>query len=196
MKLFKNQAGFNDVVTITIIGGIIGAIFIVGVFVWQEYRYYQREAGLIQIISLIKSYNQIDTIDDIIEEDGNTTKSDFTDFGSKIVYTTSMSEDIELLKADCASRGGKFKPCGLSCAPDAEICIKVCAYTCEDIPIVYDNSGATCQTDDDCKCRISNGSEFLEGTISGVCCVDGFVGNRLICNDDVEKNTCGQCLYI
>jgi len=36
MKLFKNQAGFNDVVTMTIIGGILGSLFITGVFVWQE----------------------------------------------------------------------------------------------------------------------------------------------------------------
>lgn len=34
MKL--NQKGFNDVVVMTIIAGIIGALFITGVFVWQE----------------------------------------------------------------------------------------------------------------------------------------------------------------
>lgn len=34
MKL--NQKGINDVVVMTIIGGIIGAIFIAGVFVWRE----------------------------------------------------------------------------------------------------------------------------------------------------------------
>ncbi|MBT6691046.1 hypothetical protein HOB10_01780 [Candidatus Parcubacteria bacterium] len=44
MKLFKNQIfrlrsrqeGFNDVVVMTIIGGIVGALFITGVFVWKE----------------------------------------------------------------------------------------------------------------------------------------------------------------
>jgi hypothetical protein len=36
MKLFKNQAGFNDTVVVAIVGGIIGALFITGVFVWQE----------------------------------------------------------------------------------------------------------------------------------------------------------------
>jgi len=36
MKLFKNQNGFNDAIIIAIIGGIIGVIFITGVFVWKE----------------------------------------------------------------------------------------------------------------------------------------------------------------
>ncbi len=36
MKLFKNQKGFNDVVVMTIIGGIIGSLFIAGVFVYAE----------------------------------------------------------------------------------------------------------------------------------------------------------------
>ncbi|MBU1202752.1 hypothetical protein KKH39_01785 [Patescibacteria group bacterium] len=34
MKL--NQKGFNDVIMVTIIGGIIGSLFITGVFVWKE----------------------------------------------------------------------------------------------------------------------------------------------------------------
>lgn len=36
MKLFKNQKGFSDVITMTILSGVIGAIFIGGVFVWKE----------------------------------------------------------------------------------------------------------------------------------------------------------------
>jgi len=36
MKLFKNQAGTSDVVLVSIILGIIGALFITGVFVWQK----------------------------------------------------------------------------------------------------------------------------------------------------------------
>lgn len=36
MKLFKNQKGFNDTVVVAILGGIIGSIFIMTVFVWQE----------------------------------------------------------------------------------------------------------------------------------------------------------------
>lgn len=38
MKLFKNQAGFNDTVLVAIVGGIVGALFITGVFVWQEIK--------------------------------------------------------------------------------------------------------------------------------------------------------------
>lgn len=47
MKLFKNQKGFNDVITMTIIGGIVGALFIGGVFVWQEYNYQKNGARLV-----------------------------------------------------------------------------------------------------------------------------------------------------
>ncbi len=36
MKLFKNQAGITDVITVVIITSILGAIFIAGVFVWKE----------------------------------------------------------------------------------------------------------------------------------------------------------------
>lgn len=38
MKLFKNQAGFNDTILVAIVGGIVGALFITGVFVWQEIK--------------------------------------------------------------------------------------------------------------------------------------------------------------
>ena len=38
MKLFKNQKGFNDVITLAIIGGIIGALFITGTYIWQEMK--------------------------------------------------------------------------------------------------------------------------------------------------------------
>lgn len=58
-------------------------------------------------------------------------------FPGKIVYTTSTSQDTAKYEADCEERGGTFNECGTVCAPDADFCVMVCAFTCEDIP--YDN---------------------------------------------------------
>ncbi|PLX24601.1 hypothetical protein C0580_04870 [Candidatus Parcubacteria bacterium] len=51
MKLFKNQKGFNDTIIMTIVGGIIGALFITGVFVWQEINGQKEEARILSAIS-------------------------------------------------------------------------------------------------------------------------------------------------
>lgn len=51
-------------------------------------------------------------------------------YGNTIVYTTDMSADEAMLRQDCSMRGGTFDSCGSPCAPDAEVCIEVCAYTC------------------------------------------------------------------
>ena len=71
MNLFKNQKGFNDTITVAIIGGIVGAIFIGGVFVWQEVESFN------QIKSFLSGFkdNTEDSCcckyltDDIINED-------------------------------------------------------------------------------------------------------------------------------
>jgi len=55
-------------------------------------------------------------------------------YETKIIYTTSQSitkENKTLYIEDCRSRGGTFNDCGSPCAPDAEICTQVCAYTCD-----------------------------------------------------------------
>jgi len=36
MRLIKNQRGYTEIVSLSIILGIIGSIFITGVFIWQE----------------------------------------------------------------------------------------------------------------------------------------------------------------
>ncbi|MBN1495049.1 hypothetical protein JW911_04960 [Candidatus Peregrinibacteria bacterium] len=51
------------------------------------------------------------------------------EFENKIVYN--MNADIKMLQEDCKKRGGEFNECGSPCAPDAEICIMMCAFTCE-----------------------------------------------------------------
>ncbi|MCK5095835.1 MAG: hypothetical protein KAR24_00615 [Candidatus Pacebacteria bacterium] len=56
-----------------------------------------------------------------------------SDFGTKIVYGTSQSVDTAPLIKDCEARGGVFNTCGNPCGPEAEMCITVCAFTCEDI---------------------------------------------------------------
>ena len=57
-----------------------------------------------------------------------------SDFGVKIVYGTSQSVDTAPLIKDCEVRGGVFNTCGSPCESDAEMCIDVCAFTCESIP--------------------------------------------------------------
>lgn len=56
-------------------------------------------------------------------------------FPGKIVYTTDVMQDPSKYEADCAKRGGTFNECGTVCAPDADFCVMVCAFTCEDIPV-------------------------------------------------------------
>lgn len=52
-------------------------------------------------------------------------------FADKVVYTADQSVDVEPLKQDCARRGGTFNNCGSPCTTDAEVCVEVCAFTCE-----------------------------------------------------------------
>lgn len=54
-------------------------------------------------------------------------------YENKIVYTTETSQNTAPYKADCNNRGGAFNDCGSPCGPDADFCIEVCAYTCDDI---------------------------------------------------------------
>ena len=51
-------------------------------------------------------------------------------YDSHIVYTLDASLATEPFVDDCRVRGGVFNSCGSSCAPEAEICVAVCAYTC------------------------------------------------------------------
>jgi hypothetical protein len=53
-------------------------------------------------------------------------------FPGKIVYLSSSANASESdFRNDCRKRGGVFNQCGSVCAPDAEICIQICAFTCE-----------------------------------------------------------------
>lgn len=53
-------------------------------------------------------------------------------FKNKVVYGTGLDEqDPKPYIENCEARGGTFNACGSPCAPDAEFCIEVCAYTCE-----------------------------------------------------------------
>lgn len=57
-----------------------------------------------------------------------------SDFGTKIVYGTSRRLDVAALRQHCADLRGMFNECGTICAPGADMCVAVCAYTCERIP--------------------------------------------------------------
>ncbi len=61
MNFFKNQAGITDVIVIIIIFGILGSIFITGVFVWKEIDNNQ------SLVNLLASVNQ--PVSDEVEED-------------------------------------------------------------------------------------------------------------------------------
>lgn len=56
------------------------------------------------------------------------------DFATKIVYTSDVDQDKTMYQQHCEDLGGNFKNCGNLCAPDADMCAAVCAFTCEDIP--------------------------------------------------------------
>jgi hypothetical protein len=51
------------------------------------------------------------------------------EYDGKVVYTYEALPSV--IQKDCAERGGVFNECGSSCAPDAQICTKECAFTCE-----------------------------------------------------------------
>lgn len=55
-------------------------------------------------------------------------------FGQKIVYSMDVDQNEAKYKEHCAQLGGTFSNCGNPCAPNADTCASVCAYTCEDIP--------------------------------------------------------------
>ena len=46
----------------------------------------------------------------------------------KIIYNP--DSDLGTIKNDCREKGGIFNPCGSYCEKD-EVCIQICAYTCE-----------------------------------------------------------------
>ena len=46
----------------------------------------------------------------------------------KIIYNP--ESDLATIKGDCRERGGTFNSCGSYCEED-EVCIQLCAYTCE-----------------------------------------------------------------
>ena len=64
MKL--NQKGFNDVIVMAIISGIVGALFITGTFVWTEFNNQKEEARLLNVIKepTEKAINMQDKEDD------------------------------------------------------------------------------------------------------------------------------------
>lgn len=53
------------------------------------------------------------------------------EYSNRIVYTTDASLPEEPFRRDCKARGGEFRSCGSVCAPEADVCATVCAYTCE-----------------------------------------------------------------
>lgn len=69
---------------------------------------------------------------DFIEEPRDNISTQ-AEFDSKIVYTTDTTIPPEQFQLHCKSLGGEFNECGTPCAPDADVCAQVCAFTCENI---------------------------------------------------------------
>jgi hypothetical protein len=62
-------------------------------------------------------------------------------YETKVVYTTSVDQSDFLYRKDCEERGGVFNSCGNVCSPYAEVCVDVCAYTCELEDKIYPEAG-------------------------------------------------------
>ncbi len=52
-------------------------------------------------------------------------------YDGKVIYSMGMHEEMEALIEDCKMRGGYFNDCGSPCSPDSEVCVEMCALTCE-----------------------------------------------------------------
>jgi hypothetical protein len=96
MKLFKNQKGFSEVVAAVFITGIIGSVFILGVFVWQEIKIQKLNNKI--YVQKSPSINDID-IEKLIENcDG------VWQFG-KCVPLNCKDSDAELSSDDIYNKG-------------------------------------------------------------------------------------------
>jgi|GEM_PF-5027470 len=125
--MFKNNQGFTDVIVMTIIGGIIGSLFIVGVFVWKEI---ELNNTLVQIKQVVDK-QVVDQVDNSMPVDNNDDKKiDYVDNSSKVIYGSNGSKEEEY-RVDCEARGGRFNLCDSACPPGGGVCIEVCVYSCD-----------------------------------------------------------------
>ncbi len=53
------------------------------------------------------------------------------EFENKLVYEIDDSIPIKNYKNNCSEKWWTFNECWTTCWPDAEVCVQVCAYTCE-----------------------------------------------------------------
>jgi hypothetical protein len=83
MKFLKNQKGFNDLVTMTIIASILGALFITGIFVWKEIEVSKQNIFVIQQDQEIDKEVRQDDEGEIDDEDYNN-QEDWIEFSSII----------------------------------------------------------------------------------------------------------------
>ena len=102
MKLFKNQIknqkGFSDVITITILAGVIGSVFIGGVFVWIEIDKFNAVNSLYSKLSKVINVEKEDIklIDDTIKDE-------------IIEYTNEKIAGTDLMKFESKNLGFSFE---------------------------------------------------------------------------------------
>ena len=80
MKLFKNQKGFSELVAIVFIVGIIGSLFILGIFVWKEVEIFNTTNNVKQLVNKVVDVEE----DEIIEENVKCPNDDY-DWESLII---------------------------------------------------------------------------------------------------------------
>lgn len=73
--MFKNIQGFSDVIVMTIIGGILGSLFILGVFVWKEVEIANTTNNIRQLVSKVSDVEErsekLAEDNKLVEEDNN-----------------------------------------------------------------------------------------------------------------------------
>ncbi|MFA6307395.1 MAG: hypothetical protein WCS88_04810 [Patescibacteria group bacterium] len=119
MKVFKNQAGFNDVIMVVIIGGILGSLFVLGVFVWKEIEIFKIENKISKLINEIVNDNLNDVAiinnrDQLIDLDkkgflylsceGYSTRNVLYQYSGYFDYSIGNPRPITILPSRCDDR--------------------------------------------------------------------------------------------
>lgn len=75
--MLKNKNGFSDVIVTTIIGGLLGSLFITGVFVWKEIEIFNTTNNTKRIVNQIIEIKQEEKNDAIVIDKNETSNSDY-----------------------------------------------------------------------------------------------------------------------
>lgn len=116
------------------------------------------------------------------------TVADFieAEFENKLVYLLNPGTTVEELQNHCAVEGGTFDECGSPCAPDAEVCAEVCAYTCTEIP----DDSTFIRERFETKLVYETGDGVTEAELRNHCALEGGTFNTCGSVCDVDAEAC------